>query len=357
MMLALVGGFLGSGKTTAIVNACQQLIQQSVSVGVITNDQGDQQVDSEFVNSLSIPFGEVRQGCFCCRYDEFEAEIQSLSDKHHPDIIFAESVGSCMDLIATLAKPLNRALPDMKVVISVFADAELLISLVEERASFLEESVRYIYKKQLEEADFLILNKTDLVKPKELGKLDKILKSEYPHKTILHQSAFRDQDISFWLTSLEQFTQFPRRSSLDLDYDSYGEGESMLAWLDKRITINTEHNDCVFVARKIIGAIFNQIQASHLTIGHLKFFIETDHWQEKISFTATSTSADVDFPDRMANVVRLLINARVQTKPQLLEKLIDGVLKHAEGAHRCTIVTEKWSSFTPGYPRPTHRLE
>ena len=41
----------------------------------------------------------------------------------------------------------------MEIVISIFADAELLLSLMEGKSSFLDDSVRYIYKKQLEEAD------------------------------------------------------------------------------------------------------------------------------------------------------------------------------------------------------------
>ncbi|MDH4091287.1 MAG: CobW-like GTP-binding protein [Cyclobacteriaceae bacterium] len=356
MKLVLVGGFLGSGKTTAIVKACQQLIHQNKKVGVITNDQGSQQVDSEYVKSFGIPAGEVANGCFCCNYDQLDSELQSLREKDQPEIIFAESVGSCTDLIATLVKPLNNTRPDIKIVVSVFADAELLSSLIEGNSSFLEDSVRYLYRKQLEEADFLVLNKTDLLKPKQLGTVDKVLKSAYPNKIILHQNSLRDQDISRWLESMEQFTQYPKRNSLTLDYDVYGEAEGKLAWLDKRITITTANDNCVFVIRKIIGSIFNQIQTHHFTIGHLKFFLAADDWNEKVSFTTTSTSEDVSIRDHRTNSIRVLINARVQTNPMSLEKLVDDVLTKAEGAYQCTIVTENRSSYKPDYPRPTHRM-
>ncbi len=357
MNLVLVGGFLGSGKTTAIVKACQQLIHQNKKVGVITNDQGDQQVDSEYVKSFGLPTGEVTNGCFCCNYDQLDSELQSLREKDQPDIIFAESVGSCADLIATLVKPLNNARPDIKIVVAVFADAGLLSSLIEGNSSFLEDSVRYLYKKQLEEADFLVLNKTDLLKPKQLGKVDKILKSEYPNKIVLHQSSFRDQDISRWLQSMEQFTQFPKRNSLTLDYDVYGEAERKLAWLDKRVTITTANDSCISVVKKIIGSIFNQIQAHHFTIGHLKFFLEADDWAEKVSFTTISTSEDVNTHDHKASCIKVLINARVQTDAASLKKIVDDVLAYAEHAYQCTIVAEKWSSYNPGFPRPTHRME
>ena len=78
MKLVLAGGFLGSGKTTAIVSACRQLISQKKRVGVITNDQGDQQVDSAFVRGYGIPVREVANGCFCCNYDQLDTHLRSL---------------------------------------------------------------------------------------------------------------------------------------------------------------------------------------------------------------------------------------------------------------------------------------
>src|SRR6478752_5808132 len=144
MKIALVGGFLGSGKTTAIVHACQQLMAHGKKAGVVTNDQGDQQVDSAFVKTFGIPIREVANGCFCCNYDQLDAHLQSLIKQDQPDIIFAESVGSCTDLIATLAKPFNQLKPELAVSISIFADADMLCAILEGRSSFLEESVLYI---------------------------------------------------------------------------------------------------------------------------------------------------------------------------------------------------------------------
>ncbi len=54
MKLFLMGGFLGSGKTTAIQQACL-LLQKEVRVGVITNDQGVQLVDRAFLQNMEVP--------------------------------------------------------------------------------------------------------------------------------------------------------------------------------------------------------------------------------------------------------------------------------------------------------------
>jgi len=64
MKLFLIGGFLGSGKTTAIQQACDVLLKEGSRVGVITNDQGEQLVDTEFIKGFNIPTLEVTEGCF-----------------------------------------------------------------------------------------------------------------------------------------------------------------------------------------------------------------------------------------------------------------------------------------------------
>ena len=53
MDMHLVGGFLGSGKTTSIINAAKVLIAQGKKVGVVTNDKGKHLVDTAFFNSAA----------------------------------------------------------------------------------------------------------------------------------------------------------------------------------------------------------------------------------------------------------------------------------------------------------------
>jgi len=356
MKLVLLGGFLGSGKTTAIVAACQSLIKRNRNVAIITNDQGDQQVDTAFFRSTGLPVEEVMNGCFCCNYNQLDQHLELLINRYQPDFIFAESAGSCTDLVATIAKPLNDLRPELEVSISVFADVELLASIMEGRSFFLEESVRYIYKKQLEEADILILNKVDLVTQEQLHSVEKALASEYPGKTIIRQNSMSPEGISNWLDTVENFSDHRVRKSLSVDYDIYGEGEARLAWLDKSVTINSSRNDAVFIAHKIVGFVFDGIQQQQLPIGHLKFFLKADNWDEKISFTITSTSSNLPHQTKASATVTLLINARVQTEPIILQKLVDDVLLRSEELFDCKLVRNDWKVFKPGYPRPTHRI-
>jgi Ni2+-binding GTPase involved in maturation of urease and hydrogenase len=355
MILALTGGFLGSGKTTAIASACKYLISKNCKVAVITNDQGNQQVDSAFVQAMGVMVKEVGNGCFCCQYSELEHHLESLRDSEQPDIIFAESVGSCTDLIATIVKPLSNRKPELKVVVSVFADADFLNALMEGLSFFEDESIRYIYKKQLEEADLLVINKTDLITPVQLANVDRVIRTEYPDKQILHQNSVKE--VTTWISKMEEFIDRVPRHSLAIDYDIYGEGESKLAWLDKSMTIKAPLGDGAIIARNIIRSIFDQLQSSNCRIGHLKFFLEGDDWNEKISFTATSTSGEVRIRHDDVTQLNMLINARVQIFPELLKNLVDKAIDAIKDWHACVITTNKEDVFKPGYPRPQHRID
>src|SRR5699024_10819187 len=108
MKLYLIGRFLGSGKTTAIQQASLELFEQNLKVGAITNDQGAYLVDSWFLQSHNVPTKEVAGGCFCCKYDDLEESIRLLVEENDPDFIFAESVGSCTDVISTVVNPIAK---------------------------------------------------------------------------------------------------------------------------------------------------------------------------------------------------------------------------------------------------------
>src|SRR5262245_58358771 len=98
----LVGGFLGAGKSTLLLAAANQLTSQGKRVGLITNDQAPNLVDSATFIDHNLPVREVSGGCFCCRFDDLIGAMDRLVDEQHPDVLLGEPVGSCTDLSATV---------------------------------------------------------------------------------------------------------------------------------------------------------------------------------------------------------------------------------------------------------------
>ncbi len=355
MNLYLVNGFLGSGKTTAIANACKQLINQNRRTAVITNDQGSQQVDSAYIQSLSIPGGEVVNGCFCCRYDELEEAVASLKISAGLEIIFAESVGSCTDLVATVAKPFTLYNSGARVVISIFADACIVQNVLNGK-SVLENAVQYIYRKQLEEADIIIVNKIDLLDENELTAVKELMNTSYPGKKIIYQNSYNENDIHQWIDLLHNFPVPAHRNSMQLDYDEYGKGESLLAWLDQKLSIDTYQPTAIETALQLTETIYKKIQQAKYAIGHLKFFLSNDEWNKKISYTAIGMRDTAIAGAPSSHRLDILINARVQTSPHQLQQIVKMSIEETMMKTGCIIANKQFSSFSPGYPKPLHRM-
>jgi Ni2+-binding GTPase involved in maturation of urease and hydrogenase len=357
LQLFLAGGFLGSGKTTAILQAVQYLHKNGKKVGVITNDQGMQQVDTQFIKGHQIPSEEVANGCFCCHYNELHKNMESLQQFEGTEIIFAESVGSCTDLAATVVNPLLHFNPGRyEIVLSVFADIRLLTRFLQDGKSIFDDNVNYIYEHQLEEADIIVVNKIDLLQANRLEEAGRLIKAVYKGKEILFQNSLSEESVRQWLTACSQFNNAALRSTVGIDYDIYGAGEAELAWLDEELGIVTAEKNAGKAAQTFIKKLYEKIVAKGYPVGHLKFLIDNGKKQYKVSFTAVPVADPVDVADVETDRVIVLVNARIQSEPVLLQTIVNDAILETELEANCKITEHSLSAFQPGYPRPTYRM-
>ena len=357
MKLHIVGGFLGSGKTTAITNAAKALIEKGKKTGVITNDQGKYLVDTGFVDANHIPSEEVINGCFCCNFDSLSEKIELLNKSYQPEYIFAESVGSCTDLVATVIKPLMIFKKEIfeSLTFSIFVDARLLLSYLTGDKLLFSDDIIYIFGKQIEESDLLIVNKIDLVPESDLHELKKLIDSKLKNKIIIVQNSLNPQNIDNWLNSLENLP--PRkRDSLEIDYQSYGKGEADLAWLDEEINFSSSKSEAGISAVNFIENVISDITLKKIPVGHLKFLLVNGDEIQKISFTSI---IDEEWKKKLlsvsSNFIKLMVNARIETSPEIAREIIRNSIA-AVSDHRVIVSESNEVAFQPGFPTPTHRI-
>src|ERR1017187_470181 len=166
-ILAVLGGFLGAGKTTLILTAARLLQQRGLRPAAILNDQGGDLVDTHYASAMGIDCDQVAGGCFCCRFPDLVDAADRLLE-FHPDVIFAEAVGSCTDIVATTLRPLLREHGDR------FQIAPLTVVLHPE-GSFDDPNLEFLHGNQLDEADILFARGESVQ-----AWLDKILSGEIP---------------------------------------------------------------------------------------------------------------------------------------------------------------------------------
>src|SRR5207245_313325 len=103
----MIGGFLGAGKTTTIARLARHYLGRGQRVGLVTNDQAQDLVDTNSLRAQGFPVEEVPGACFCCRFNDLVDRVKQLEVQQRPDVILAEPVGSCTDLVATVLQPLK----------------------------------------------------------------------------------------------------------------------------------------------------------------------------------------------------------------------------------------------------------
>jgi len=353
MQLHLVGGFLGSGKTTAIAAAARLLMEKGKRVGVVTNDQGRYLVDTAFFRLGDVPAVEVTGGCFCCNYDDLDARLTQLVESYRPDVVFAESVGSCADLVATVLKPLLE-LRHAPASLSVFADARLLRFRLLGHTLPFSEDILYIFDKQIEEAGLLVVNKTDLLTPDERREVEALVRAAYPFKSLRLQNSLDKAQVAAWVESL-RVNGIAAAPSPAIDYRRYGQGEAELAWLDQRITLEVPPGQGQAAVSRFIEVILERLAALDATVAHLKFALDGG---AKISITAGDENNRrlivPNLPDRR---IGLLVNARAQTGADLLRAAVAEAAQRVAEMPGVSVVLSPADTFHPGFPTPTYRMD
>ena len=360
MKIHLVGGFLGSGKTTAIISASKSLMAKGLKIGVITNDQGKYLVDTHFLRLEDIPTVEVNGGCFCCNYTNFDESLDLLTARFRPDIIFAESVGSCADIVATVLQPLlkHKGNSPEETSLSVFTDARLLKAFLNGRDLPFQEGVIYIFEKQIEEANILVINKIDLLDQKDANELVWVTQLKYPEKVIIAQSSLSPDTVHPWLERLNSNPTYALDIPLSIDYRIYGSGEQILAWYDSVYQLSGEADQILSWINQFITTIRDRIMQEEIPVGHLKFLVSDGIHHQKFSITSGDYAENtVDMLNKLyRSPIQLITNARLECPQHQIQQLFHGVIDQMQSWQAIDCFIQEEQSFHPGFPEPTHRL-
>lgn len=356
----LVGGFLGSGKTTAIHSACELLRQRGEAAAVITNDQGTLLVDTAFLQA-SFPTREVTGGCFCCRYDQL-VELLAEARRDGAQHVFAEAVGSCADLVATVVRPLLRSAagPVDRVSLTAMVDARLMLRLQAGEPLPWAGDIAYLFLEQLHEAPLLVASKWDLVTdPPAPAASDNGSDIPGPGQTVLRQDGRTPAGVVGWVEALcdpgHPATAEAGARELSIDYSRYGAGEEALAWLDAEVRVDAAGGGAREAAGRLVRRIVAEVGDDADAIGHLKFLIRDHLYDVKVSHTAADDGPHIlddlrqldQLSDHQLNV---LVNARAEIGVERLQHILHNVVSAPHTGAKLALI--RTAAFHPSLPLP-----
>ncbi|MFL6073672.1 MAG: GTP-binding protein [Mycobacteriales bacterium] len=350
--VALVGGFLGAGKTTLLTALAARAGRAGRRVAVITNDQGGELADSQLVAGAGIAGAEVAGGCFCCRFDDLVAALEQVTAADPGlDLVLAEAVGSCTDLVATVYRPLARLHGDR------FAPLPVTVVVDPLRQGQLADfpaDVRYLFAEQVREADLVVVNKTDVAGPDAVAAAEALVGGINPAARVLRAAARTGDGVAEW----HGWLTLPAapgggRALGGLDYDRYAAAEAELAWLNASAEVSGARAFDVDGALDELSAALDRGLSGART-AHVKLLGSGAGGVSQRNLTGAGPGWDrVRTAPAPMDTATVLVNARVCTEPALLEHAVRAALGRLAG--RLDVRVTHLECFRPARPVPSHR--
>lgn len=340
--IVLVGGFLGAGKTTLLLAAAEELERRGLRSALILNDQGEALVDTELASLRGLPNGQVTGGCFCCRFSEL-VDVMARLRAHLPDVIFAEPVGSCTDIAATILHPLQTLTHGWRIApFTVLIDPQRAEALM---ASDADPHLSFLFSKQVEEADLLCFTKSDI--PIEVPAV--------PGRTVRQISARTGQGVAAWLDEVLSGQLSAGGTLLDLDYEQYARAEAALAWLNAQVTI---HPAIPISPAALLGPLLDGLDRAFtehgIAIVHMKAIVSAETGFIKAALCGNRQEPAVEgmLDASPAAKHELLLNLRAVGKADEVQTIVEC---HLAGL-QAQLTGLRIASFHPSPPGPERRI-
>jgi hypothetical protein len=340
--IVMVGGFLGAGKTTLILAAARELEKRGLRCAVVMNDQGEALVDTAYASAHGLQRGEVTGGCFCCKFSGLVNAMEELR-KSSPDVIFAEPVGSCTDISATTLLPLLEYSDTYRLApFTVLVDPQRAKELL---GGDSDPNLRFLFTKQLQEADVICFNKSDI-------------NPDVPDIGVQHVrriSARTGQGIAAWLDEILSGKLSAGSRILEIDYEQYARAEAALAWLNLQVDIlpETPRSSSAILA-PLLDQLDADFTASRISIVHLKAIVNSPSEFLKAAICANGQQPILEGDLHVSPSSRhnLLLNLRAVGAAQQVREIVERDLNRMN----IKLANLHVTCFHPAAPKPERRI-
>ena len=364
--LILLGGFLGSGKTSLMLKLAEKLEGLGKRVSLITNDQGEGLVDTKIALASGFTAQEITGGCFCCSFSSLLGTLVTITEDQSPDYIIAEAVGSCTDLFSTVIRPLQQFHSEVVTVKRFWVLADGLRYADEFSQLDLEDPIlplEVLASHQLKETAEILISKTDLIGREQLvGVIDR-LRGINP-KALIHHYSIHDDIAPVLGELLSEEIVLPGHHE-ELDYDLYAEAEAAYGWYngswEMRIGEDLLPADPAAVAAYLLQGLdgeLNQRDGNGVSsIAHAKVQVTTPSGYFKAGISGRQLQAPTKGEFKPERSFHVVLNIRAAAPPERLSAtvatLLDGLQHHFTGLG---VTGYKEQTLIPSRPNPEYHL-
>jgi G3E family GTPase len=262
-------------------------------------------------------------------------------------------------LVATVIRPLEQVY-DVKFDISpygVIIKPSHGFKILGGSAGGFSPKAEYIFRKQLEESDFIIINRMDELTGDQTEKLIAVLAAEYPGVPVVQMSAKTGAGFELLCAQLDRPLEQDRRQ-MDVDYDVYAEGEAELGWLNCQVNVSSAEPVAMDkVLMTILSSLYRRFVDITAEIAHVKLIAMSDQGHAVGNVVSNIGDPVLSLAsDAMSTQIHMVINARVAIDPDQLAEIVRAVLGEVSTTAEIAVDIAAIQYFRPGRPVPTHRI-
>jgi len=328
----VLGGFFGAGKTVALARLGARLQKQDIQVGLLTNDADGDLADIAFLRDQGFSAAQISGVPLGDRIEALHRHIEHLVSETGARVILVEAAGNS----AQISPKAIAGLPKLAGQSPAIAPLTVLIDPIRAARAFgLEPGTRfsdrlvYLYRKELEEAEIIVLNKIDLIASQQRTRLRRFLEQQFPHASIFEVSLREEHGIEEWLQCL-MTKEHSAREMPPLDANLYALAQASLGWLNCTVRLSSrKYFDGSNVVTELASIIQSALRHEGCEIAHLKMALNSDNEPGMAFISVPRNDVAPELSHNLQEPVEsgeLLLNLRSEADPELLHAAVNRAL-------------------------------
>jgi len=327
MKIMIIGGFLGSGKTTTILKISRRFRDAGKRIAIIVNEIGEIGLDGDILTNPDIATEELTSGCICCTLRiSMQYTLQTLEEEFKPDIVIIEPTGIAFpgqikDEIETMG-------------LSELSFAPIITLVNPGRFGTEAKEIPRFIETQIKETEILCINKIDVTPAEIVLSTEKMLLEINPDAHILKFSAkigdkqFESLFLHLAVSGLKKPLE-EKKNSIKLSEVS---AFSTLYTLTYEAFNPEKGTRFIEESRRTIRDRVREINPEF--VGHVKLSLKLPESTVRGSVTSSKETPQVEFQDRKNKKTEIRLLSAITKVPknklaEIVESTLEGKLREA----------------------------